>query len=105
LIYSKRFLIHTMRLVGATSSFIRQPFIRHNILSGLFSGMFAIVLLMGSLYYVKVEFINLEELLNPETMLLIYISVLTSGVLLSVIAAYFAVNRYLRMTHRKMFYI
>jgi cell division transport system permease protein len=105
LIYSKRFLIYTMRLVGATSSFIRQPFIRHNILSGLFSGILAIILLMGSLYYVKVEFMNLEDVLKSETMMLIYVSVLASGVILSVLAAFFAVNRYLRMSHRKMFYI
>jgi len=105
LIYSKRFLIYTMRLVGATSSFIRKPFIRHNILSGLISGMLAIILLSGSLYYVKVKFVNLDDILKNETMYLIYMSVLASGVLLSVIATYFAVNRYLRMSHRKLFYI
>jgi len=105
LIYSKRFLIYSMRLVGATSSFIRQPFIRHNILSGLISGMLAVALLMGSLYYVKIEFANLEDILNSDSMLLIYVSVLISGVLLSVIAAYFAVNKYLRMSHRSLFYV
>ena len=105
LIYSKRFLIYTMRLVGATSSFIRKPFIRHNILYGLISGMIAIILLMGSLYYVKAEFLNPEDILNSETMLLIYLIVLFSGIVLSVIAAYFAVNRYLRITHSKLYYI
>jgi len=105
LIYSKRFIIYTMRLVGATSSFIRKPFLRHNILYGLISGVVAIMLLMGSLYYVKIEFLNIGDILRPETMLLVYVIVLTSGIILSVLAAYFAVNRYLRMSHQKMFYI
>jgi len=105
LIYSKRFLIYTMRLVGATSSFIRKPFIRNNMVNGFISGILAIILLMGSLYYVKVEFMNLEDILDSETMLLIYLIVFASGIILSVIAAFFAVNRYLRMSHRKMFYI
>jgi len=105
LIYSKRFLIYTMRLVGATSSFIRKPFIRHNLISGFISGMLAIILLMGSLYYISIAFMNLEEILNLKTMLLIYGIVLASGMLLSVIAAFFAVNRYLRLSHKRLFYI
>ena len=108
LIYSKRFIIYTMRLVGATSSFIQRPFIRHNLVSGLISGILAIILLTGSFYYVKDyvnEFMNLEDILNRETMALIYVTVLASGIILSVVAAYFAVNRYLHMSHRKMFYV
>ena len=105
LIYSKRFIIYSMRLVGATSSFIRKPFIRHNVISGLISGILAIILLVGSLYYIKVEFMNIADILNFETLLLIYAIVLAAGIILSVIATYFAVNRYLRMSHRKMFYV
>ncbi len=105
LIYSKRFIIYTMRLVGATPSFIRKPFIRNNIINGIVSGVFAIMLLMGSLYYIKEEFMNLGEIIRPEVMMLIYSIVFASGIILSVLAACFAVNRYLRMSHRKMFYI
>ena len=105
LIYSKRFLIYTMRLVGATPSFIRRPFIRHNVLNGLISGVLAIAMLMGSLYYVKTEFVDMEEVLNPDKLLLVYIIVLASGIFLSVIAAYFAVNRYLSMTRGKLYYV
>ena len=105
LIYSKRFIIYTMRLVGATPSFIRRPFIRYNFVSGLVSGILSVAMLMGSLYYVKVEFMDMEDILNPDNMLLIYILVLASGIFLSVTAAYFAVNRYLRMARGKMYYI
>ena len=105
LIYSKRFIIYTMRLVGATSSFIRKPFLRHNVVTGLISGILAIILLGASLYYLKVEFMNIADILNNETLFLIFLIVFMSGIILSVVAAYFAVNRYLRMSHRKMFYV
>ena len=105
LIYSKRFLIYTMRLVGATPSFIRRPFIRNNIFNGIIAGILAILMLMGSLYYVKTSFIDLGDLLNPDDMLIIYIIVFASGIFLSVVAAYLAVNRYLRMARGKLYYV
>jgi len=105
LIYSKRFLIYTMRLVGATSSFIRKPFIRYNIVSGLISGIMAIILLMAALYYVKIEFVNPSDVLKSDIMIVIFSIVLISGILLSVLAAFFAVNRYLRISHKKLYYL
>jgi len=105
LIYSKRFLIYTMRLVGATPGFIRRPFLRHSILSGLIAGLLAIIMLMFALYYLKREFISVEEVLSRETMLVIYLTVLVSGIVLSAIAAYFAVNRYLTMARGKLYYV
>ncbi|MDR3308782.1 MAG: permease-like cell division protein FtsX [Tannerella sp.] len=105
LIYSKRFLIYTMRLVGATPGFIRRPFLRHSILSGLIAGLLAIIMLMFALYYLKREFISVEEVLSRETMLVIYLIVLASGIVLSAIAAYFAVNRYLTMARGKLYYV
>ena len=105
LIYSKRFIIYTMRLVGAKSAFIRRPFIRNNLISGLISGILAIILLVGSFHYIKVEFMNIEDILNFEIMAFIYAIVFLSGILLSVISAYFAVNRYLYMSHRRMFFV
>jgi cell division transport system permease protein len=105
LIYSKRFLIYAMRLVGATPAFIRGPFIRHNILSGLIAGVIAIIMLTGSLYYVRHEFPGFEEVLGRDSLWLIYGIILAVGTLLSVLAAYFAVNRYLRMARGKLYYI
>ena len=103
MIYSKRFIIYTMRLVGATPSFIRRPFIGYNILSGFIAGLLAVGLLIGSLYYVKGEFLNIEEILNMDIMLYIYCIIVVSGIILSVVATYFAVNRYLRMSRGKLY--
>jgi len=105
LIYSKRFLIYTMRLVGATPEFIRRPFLNNNIVCGLVAGAIAIILLMFSLLYLKQEFLNIEEVLSKEILLLIYLLVIAAGIIISVTAAYFAVNRYLKMSRGKMYYV
>jgi len=105
LIYSKRFLIYTMRLVGATPSFIRKPFLGYNVVTGLIAGILAILMLTGTLYYVKQEFVNIEDVLSSNTITMIYGMVIAAGIILSVLAAYFAVNRYLRMARGKLYYI
>ena len=105
LIYSKRFLIYTMRLVGATPDFIRKPFIKYNISSGFFAGILAIFMLEGALYYLQQELLGLEQIIRWEGLCIIYIVVLALGILLSIGAAFFAVNRYLRMERGKMYSI
>lgn len=105
LIYSKRFLVYTMRLVGATPAFIRRPFIRYNIVSGLIAGVLAIMMLMGTLYYLEGELAGLEQILRGEGLLIVYGAVLVLGIVLVVLAAWFAVNRYMYMAVGKMYYI
>lgn len=105
LIYSKRFLIYTMRLVGATPGFIRRPFVRYNIVSGFLAGLLAIFLLIITLFYLHKEMIGLEYILPMDGLLITFVVLLIIGICLSVIAAFFAVNRYLRMERGKMYYI
>ena len=105
LIYSRRFLVYTMRLVGATPAFIRRPFIRYNIVSGLIAGVLAIMMLMGTLYYLEGELAGLEQILRGEGLLIVYGAVLVLGIVLAVLAAWFAVNRYMYMAVGKMYYI
>ena len=100
LIYSKRFLIHTMKLVGATSGFIRRPFVKYNIVSGIFASILAILMLTGALYYLQNELKGFIQ-----TLLLVYVAVFALGIVLSVIATIFAVNKYLRMGGDKLYYI
>jgi len=105
LIYSKRFLIYTMRLVGATPAFIRKPFIRYNFSSGFFAGVLAIIMLMGALYYLQKELVGIDQIVHWEGLVIIYALVLVLGILLSVAAACLTVNRYLKMERGKMYYI
>jgi cell division transport system permease protein len=105
LIYSKRFLIHTMKLVGATPGFIRRPFMIYNMVSGLFAAILAILMLMGALYYLQQELAGFIDLLNTDALLLVFAAVLILGIMLSLIATFFAVNKYLRMGVDKLYYI
>lgn len=105
LIYSKRFLIHTMKLVGATAGFIRKPFIRYNVVSGILASLLAILLLTGTLYYLQAELSGFIQILDIPTLVLTCVAVLILGITLSVFATIFAVNRYLRMRGDEMYYI
>lgn len=105
LIYSKRFLIHTMKLVGATPGFIRRPFIRYNVVSGIFASILAILMLTGALYYLQSELAGFIQLLDVNSLLIVYAGVMGMGIVLSVVATYFAVNKYLRMRVDKLYYI
>lgn len=105
LIYSKRFLIHTMKLVGATSGFIRKPFVRYNVISGIFAAILAIFMLTGALYYLQSELDGFIQLLDIKALLLVFGGVFILGIVLSVTATVFAVNKYLRMGVDKLYYI
>lgn len=105
LIYSKRFLIHTMQLVGATPGFIRRPFINYNIISGILAAILAILMLMASLYYMQSELNGFVQILDPVLLMLVFLAVVALGIALSMTATYFAVNKYLRMDADKMYYI
>ena len=105
LIYSKRFLIHTMKLVGATSGFIRRPFVKYNMVSGIFASILAILMLTGALYYLQNELKGFIQILDMQTLLLVYVAVFALGIVLSVIATIFAVNKYLRMGIDQLYYI
>ena len=105
LIYSKRFLIHTMKLVGATAGFIRKPFIIYNMISGIIAAILAILLLLGSLYYLQSEMKDFAMIIDTKTVLLVGGVVLVLGILISVVSTVFAVNKYLRMESGKLYYI
>ena len=105
LIYSKRFLIHTMKLVGATSGFIRRPFVCYNVVSGIFASILAILMLTGSLYYLQNELSGFIQLLDVKVLMVVYAGVLIMGTLLSVTATVFAVNKYLRLGVDKLYYM
>ena len=103
--YSRRFLIHTMKLVGATPSFIRRPFIVSNIIEGIIAATIAIVLLSGCAYYLVSEFENLAILINFFTLIQIFGIVLILGVVLTSISAFFAINRYISMNRDDLYYL
>lgn len=105
LIYSKRFLIHTMKLVGATPGFIRRPFVYYNMVSGVIASLLAIGMLSGFLYYLQSELTGFIQILDMRTLLVVFAVVLILGILLSAVATIIAVNKYLRMNIDRLYYI
>ena len=104
-IYSKRFLIHTMKLVGASWGFIRRPFLRRNIWSGVLAGIMADAILMGTAYWLVSYEPELIRVITPEVMLLVSGSVLIFGVVITFLCAYLSINKYLRMKANTLYYI
>ncbi len=105
LIYSRRFLIHTMKLVGATAGFIRRPFIYYNMVSGLIASFLAIGMLSGFLYYLQSELTGFLGILDLHILLAVYGLVVVLGILLTVVATIVSVNKYLRMDVDRLYYI
>lgn len=104
-IYSKRFLIHTMKLVGASWSFIRGPFLRKNVWSGVLAGMLADAILMGTAYWAVTYEQELIQVITPEVMLIVCGSVLVFGIVITWLCAYISMNKYLRMKALSLIHI
>ncbi|MDR0371816.1 MAG: permease-like cell division protein FtsX [Prevotellaceae bacterium] len=104
-IYSNRFIINTMKLVGATSWFIRRPYIKKSIFNGIIAAVLALIYLAASIYYIRHGFGITELPLNPVTALYVAATVMTFGILLAAFSSYFAVGRYTRMKTNDMYFV
>jgi cell division transport system permease protein len=96
-IYSKRFLIRTMHLVGATSWFIKKPFLGKSVWQGMISAVVAMGLLVGMIQLLIHFQPDLELLVKPIPLAILLGGVVIAGLLLSLVSTWFAVRRYLRM--------
>lgn len=103
--YSKRFLIHTMKLVGASWGFIRRPFLKRNIWSGVLAAFIADTILMGAAYWLVSYEPELIRVITPEVMLLVSGAVLVFGVVIAFLCAYLSINKYLRMKASTLYYV
>jgi len=103
-IYSKRFLIRTMQLVGATRSFIRKPFIMQSAFHGFLAALIAMTLLMALLYLIEKEFFLLFTFESTNLLVLLGMAIILVGILINIISTYFSVNRYLSISEEKLYY-
>lgn len=104
-IYSKRFLINTMQLVGATNGFIRKPFILSTVASGILAAILANVAITGVIYYFTNEYPELITIVKMYELLIVYGLVVIFGIVITMLATISAVNRYLRMTTNNLYHI
>ena len=104
-IYSKRFLIHTMKLVGASWSFIRRPFLVRNVWIGVLAGIMADAILLGMAYMLVKYEPQLIEIITPNALLIVMASVFVFGLAITFLCAYISINKYLRMKASALYYI
>lgn len=103
-VYSKRFTIHTMRLVGATKGFICKPFAGQAFFQGMISSSIAVLALIGVMYVVRNEFNQLFVLLDMKMLGLVLLSVILTGVLICVLSTVIVVRGMVSLTNDDLYY-
>lgn len=103
-IYSKRFLINTMQLVGATRPFIRRPFIVKSAVHGIYGALIACFMLLAIFFSYQNEFKSFVDFQNPTSLGVLVGGIFLVGILITVVSTYFAVNKFLRMKFDQLFY-
>ncbi len=103
-IYSKRFIIKTMQMVGATKRFIRRPFIWTNIKLGMLGAVLALIALGIVLYYINLNFPELQLFKNQLILGILFIGVFVLGILISLVSTYFATQRFLNLRTDDLYY-
>ena len=103
-VYSKRFIIKTMQLVGATKQFIRRPFVVTNILLGLLGAVLACIGLLICLYYIDKSQPTLELFSHKEYFVIVFGSIFAIGVFISWLSTYFAAQRFLNLHTDDLYY-
>lgn len=104
-IYSKRFLLHTMKLVGATWGFIRRPFLLNNMLIGFVSGIIANSILGFAIYMIQQRSPEVAMLLPTNGLAIIGAAVIAFGITICTLCAFLSVNRFLRMRNNDLYFI
>ncbi|MBQ5778963.1 MAG: permease-like cell division protein FtsX [Paludibacteraceae bacterium] len=105
-LYSKRFLINTMKMVGATSWFIRRPFMGRSILNGFVASLLAILTLGGIVYYLHYYYdLSMLNLMSVEVIVITTSIITFLGVFISLVSSMFAVGKYLRIKTNDLYII
>ena len=102
-VFSRRFTIHTMRLVGATKSFIRAPFLVQAVFQGLFSALLATVMLVGILFFVRSEFAQLFEVFRLDLLLAVIGVVILSGIVICTLSTALVVGRLVSLSKDELY--
>ncbi len=102
-VFSKRFTIHTMRLVGATKSFIKGPFLVQAVFQGLFSALLATLMLLGILFFIRSEFSKLFEVFRLDLLMLVIGIVVVAGVVICTVCTSVVVGRLVTLSKDELY--
>ena len=102
-VYSKRFLIRTMRLVGTTNSFIQKPFLSKGIYQGIYSSLFAIFMLIGAIQLVQGDTANMLNIDDLKIIGIVFLLILASGLVISIFSTFFAVRKFIKLNENELY--
>ena len=97
MVFSKRFIIRTMQLVGATKGFIRRPFLFRSIFHGIAAALISITLIIGLMYLSQRELPEINLMLDYSSIGILFVSLIIVGIIINLICTYFATNKYLNI--------
>lgn len=103
-VYSQRFTINTMQMVGASNAFIRKPFLQQSMFLGIYGALIANILIFIGVYIYKKELHGIISITDLGTTGTVVVLVTLLGLLISFFSTYFAVNKFLRMKFDELFY-
>lgn len=103
-IYSKRYLINSMQLVGATRAFIRFPFVIKSVLHGIYGAIIACFILLMIFFSYQLELKDLIDFQDSTSLALLVGGIFVFGIVMTALSTYFAVNKFLRMKFDQLYY-
>ncbi|WP_300439708.1 permease-like cell division protein FtsX [Christiangramia sp.] len=103
-VYSKRFIIKTMQMVGATKGFIRRPFIWQSVKLGLIGAILALIGMAAVLYYLNNSFTELNLLGDIKMLVILFSGIFLMGIVITWISTYFATSRFLNLKTDELYY-
>lgn len=102
-VYSRRFIIYTMKLVGATPGFIRRPFVLTNVVNGLIASLVAMAMLCGLMYYVVEVNYDYANLIEVKHIVMVCAGLMVVGVMMCALAALLAANRFISLNYDELY--
>jgi cell division transport system permease protein len=104
-IFSKRFIINTMKLVGASWNFIRRPFLANGFTLGIISAVLADALIIGGLYWLHNFEPQIHAVIDLKVIAIVSASVFLFGLIITFLCTYFSLNKYLKMSSNELYYV
>lgn len=103
-VFDKRFVIHTMKMVGATRSFIRAPFLVQAFFQGIFAAIMAIIMLLAVLFVIRSEFMQMFEIFSLDLLLVVMGIVIASGVVICLSSTWFVVGKLVSLSKDELYF-
>ncbi len=103
-IFSKRFIINTMKLVGASWSFIRRPFLMQSLLLGIVSAVIANGVILGCLYLLRQYEPQIDNVISLNAVIIVAVAVFAFGIIITFLCSFLSLNKYLKMSRNELYY-